>query len=141
MSASAELPQITGADGAGIRVSIEGATLRVHYEAPEIEQPQHRVFIALDSDPKGGSAVVPFAQRAEGSTVFLPFNADRIYSTSNMVDGAAKTMRIWKTTQWSTNMDVKPELTAEFAAGKCELAINLAELGNPASLGFVIYAK
>src|SRR2546423_1515031 len=83
MRARADLPTISGADGAVIRLSVEGATLRVDYEAPDIEKPQHRVFIALDSDPAGGAAILPFAQRGEGSTVFLPFNADQLYSVMN----------------------------------------------------------
>lgn len=141
MSASAELPPIAGADGASIGLSIEVATLHVHYQAPEIEKPDHQIFLVLKSDPRGGSAVVPFEQNREGSTVFLPFSANRIYSASASQEGATKTSRIWQKTEWSAAADEKTAFMAEFSANQCDLAIDLAELGNPASLGFVLYAK
>src|SRR5581483_9729796 len=129
------------ADGASIALGVTNGKQHIDYAAPEIDKAQRRVFVALETDTATGSAVVPFAQRAEGSTVFLPFNADRIYSATNSESGAAKSMRIWKQTVWSAGLDVKSEFNVTFESGKSSWDIDLGEIGNPKKIGVVVYAK
>lgn len=141
----------TGGDGAVIRLKIENDALHVDYEAAGIEAPHCRVFLALDSDPAGGSAVVPFGRNAEGSAVFLPFNADRIVTVeaatatagATGADGAAATtsVRRWNTSQWSEPESETAVFTAELSRGRCLCVLDLAELKRPPRLGLVLYAK
>src|SRR5688500_17591984 len=43
----------------------EPGALHVDWEAPGIEEPNHGLYVALDTDPAVGSAVVPFQHAAE----------------------------------------------------------------------------
>ena len=67
------------------------------------------VYVALDSDPLSGSAVVPYGQGAEGSTVFLPIRADRLYFAMQREGAPLKALRLHRQTMWSGPLDVKSE--------------------------------
>lgn len=124
-----------------IQFKVEADTLAIEYHASGIERSGHALFVAIDDDPLGGSAVVPYGKGAEGSTVFLPFRAHRIYVAQVIEGGVAKSMRLWKQTQWSTRLDVKPEFVATTTPGVVRLAVRLAELGNASPLTVAVWAK
>ena len=88
------------------------------------------VFVALDTNPLSGSAVLPFGKCAEGSTVFLPIRADRLYTLAP--DGSL-TLRLHRKTMWGDAA----------SAGKCDgrIAIPRAELTGARKVGVVVYAK
>ncbi len=48
-----------------------------------------------------GSAVLPFGQHAEGSTVFLPFKADLIFSAEVRNDAIQTFLARWERWRWS----------------------------------------
>jgi glycosidase len=106
-------------------------TLEVTFSAPGIDRPGSALFVALDSVPIGGSAQVPFGQGTEGSAVFLPFRADRIYAAQISDSALGVVWREWKQARWSDRMDVKPEFTAHVEAGKLSISIRLAALERP----------
>jgi glycosidase len=132
---------INAANNISIRLSLAEGVLGVECSGAALDKAGNAIFAAIDTDPATGSAVVPYAKGEEGSTVFLPFGADRLYVTKMTGTAPAKRMRLWKTTIWSDAMDVKPEFDAQTSEGRCALAINLAALGNPEKLGLVVYAK
>lgn len=124
-------------------ISLGQDTLEVEYSAPGIDRPGHALFIALDFEMVGGSARAPFDQRAEGSTVMLPFRADRIYATHTTSDGLRVGWRKWNQTQWSTRLDVKPEFVAKTSPGKISVSIRLGALGapRPKVINLCVWAK
>lgn len=103
----------------------------LEYSAPGIDQPGHAVFVALDYEMVGGSAQMPYGQRAEGSTVMLPFRADRIYAMHTTAEGLRITWREWKKCQWSPAMDVKGEFSAQTSPDRIRVSINIGSLGAP----------
>ena len=91
---------VTGSDGARIGFSIEKDTLQIDYRVDDRAHDGGRtVFIALGTVPHEGSPVVPFAVEREGSTVFLPFPANRLYATRVGTDSVEKWQRRWN--EWS----------------------------------------
>ena len=124
-----------------ITASIAGDRLEIVYRASEIERPGRAVFVALDTDVTTGSAVVPFAKNGEGSTVFLPFRADRICWMLMTADGPAKRLRLWKQTMWSPALDVKREFEVTTAAGEVRFSVALAGLPKTDALAVAVYAK
>jgi hypothetical protein len=71
------------------RVAVIDANLEIEFLAPDIDKAGHAVFAAIASQPIGGSAQVPYGQGFEGSTVFLPFRANQLYSAHVGTDGIA----------------------------------------------------
>ncbi len=115
--------------------------LESELSAPGIDLPDHAIFLALDTDPRSGSAVVPFARGAEGSTVFLPFRANRIYVARMTATGPAITLRRWDRTMWSDSVEVTCELEFSVSPGRVKFAVHDSELDGAAQIGAVIYAK
>jgi glycosidase len=125
------------------RNSLDQDTIEVEYVAPDIDRQGHAVFIALDYEMVGGSAQVPYGQRAEGSTVTLPFRADRIYATHVDGDGLRVSWRKWRQSQWSTSLDATMEFTANVSPGRIRVGLRIGALGTPRpkSINFCIWAK
>ena len=110
-----------------ITITSDAKSLRIEFAAEGIEQPDHALFVALDTDPLNGCAVIPYQQHAEGSTVFLPIRANRLYAVMvNQAGQPAKWWREWKGTAWSTHLDVKPEFNATVEKGKLTIIIERA---------------
>lgn len=108
-----------GSMPAKITITTEDTHLRVEFTAEGMELPGRTLFVALDAGQPGGCAVIPYAHRAEGSTVFLPFRADRLYAVRIGDDGKPGLWRRqWIKTQWSRPMEVKGEFKVEVKAGK-----------------------
>jgi glycosidase len=98
------------------------------------------VYAVLGTARACGAAVLPFAQHAEGSTVFLPFKADLLLS-AEIKDGEIATFsRRWERWRWSER-----ERTAAFGLsrqkGEIVFRIPRSMLGDAATIDFVIYAK
>ena len=91
-----------------VRIEVTAKTLEITVRGEGRAQPGHAVYIALDIHAPSGSAVLPFEKGAEGSTVFLPLRADRLYFAILRPDGPAKLMRLHQQTMWSTQLDVTP---------------------------------
>ena len=117
-------------------------SLVLEYRAPDMGRPRHALFVALDSDPLNGSAFAPFARGDTGSTVILPFRADRLYGAHVVPGGPGKTWQEWKHTRWSGPMDVKPEFTAEVFPGRMKITVRLNALVHaPKILRVAVWAK
>lgn len=117
-------------------------SLVLEYRAPEIGRPKHALFIALDSDPLNGSAFTPFGRGDTGSTVILPFRADRLYAAHVVPSGPAKTWQEWRRSRWSGPMDVKPEFAAEVFPGRMKITVRLSALESaPKMLRVAVWAK
>ncbi|MDQ3198021.1 MAG: alpha-amylase family glycosyl hydrolase, partial [Verrucomicrobiota bacterium] len=93
-------------------------------------------FVALHSGKEPGSAVVPFAESFEGSTVFLPFQADRLYFVQ-IGEGSGKVFeRRWENWKWSERSE-SPE-DVEWDAAQSVLRLPLA---GASAIDLVAYVK
>jgi len=116
--------------------------LVIEYRASGVARPRQALFVALDTEPLGGSAFAPFARGDTGSTTILPFRADRLYAAHVVPGGPAKTWQEWKRTRWSGPMDVKPEFTAEVFPGRLRITVRLGALERlPEKLRVAAWAK
>jgi glycosidase len=103
----------------------------IEYSTAGIGRPGHAVFVALGHEMVGGSAQVPYGHGVEGSTVMLPFRADRIYAMHTTPDGLRLTWRVWRQSQWSSPMNVEAEFAANASPDKIRVSINIGALGAP----------
>ncbi len=127
-----------GADDARVDFAVEGEQLRISYHCGEVLKPR-TVFIAFRSGVGAGSAVVPFAENEEGSTVFLPFQAKQLFAIK-WYDGTAEvSRRTWANWKWSERQAAPNDVEAIVDASTCTLRIPRAGLGDQVSA--VVYAK
>lgn len=87
-----------------------------------------------------GAAVLPFAQHAEGSTVFLPFKADLLLSAEIRGNQIVASLRRWERWRWSDREQTQAfELTEQ--NGEFVFRLPRALVGDATAVNFVIYAK
>jgi glycosidase len=111
----------------------------VDFTAPGIDQPGHRVFLAIDSGTDPGSSILPYGRGVEGSTVFLPFSAGYLFAIVNMSTGPAVSVRQWRGTEWSGWTDASAQLSGNFSKDRCSLT--LTGFGERRELALDLYAK
>ncbi len=106
-------------------VTADDLWIYIKFAAEDIERPGRVLFVALDTNPFEGCAVVPYQQHAEGSTVFLPFRADRLYAIRIDEHGAAiGWQRHWQGTRWTHHLEATNELTADVAPGALSMRVS-----------------
>jgi glycosidase len=141
MTAHAAEPKTTPrADGTDIQFYLtkKGLQIDCRTQGPDWDR---TVFVALDTDISAGSAVLPYNQKSDGSTVFLPFNADLLYFASLTTDDVHAYKRVWKKTAWSDRVDAGKELGIKAGAHDCTLTIPRGALGKADKVGIVVYSK
>ncbi len=112
-----------------VTFTYDAGWLRIEFACENADQPGRALFVALDTDPLNGCAVVPYAQHCEGSTVFLPFRADRLYAVRIGDDGKPSLWwRKWEHAKWSGSIECG-DFKAEVSAGKVALLLKRQSLG------------
>ena len=87
--------------GRSLKFSIAQDKLQIEYSCPSGGDGERSVFLALQNDSEMGSAVVPFSETFEGSTVFLPFQASKLYILQMGTDSSSVCKRTWENWKWS----------------------------------------
>ncbi len=132
MTQQASLTFTIGAEGE-VRVRSDSEHLTLHYHGPS----EHALYLALQTqEPGDSSPIVPYSQHLEGSTVFLPFPADYLFS---FVNGKVL-CRARKDLAWTEPFDTAA------ASGQAEesglsFAISTAALHCPSGYNLCIYVK
>lgn len=108
---------------------------------PGLHTPGHTIFLALQDSPFGGSAVVPFGQHAEGSTVYLPFRATHLYAASLSAEGTRFTHRSHTGWSWSPIKELTSGFSVKFGPDRCTLDLDLAMFGSAKKLQLALWAK
>ncbi|MGI8431356.1 MAG: hypothetical protein ACR2MW_03580 [Chthoniobacterales bacterium] len=126
----------SGNEDGKIRFSIAQEKLEIRCARPQPEE-MRTLFVALATGHEAGSAVVPFGERSEGSTVFLPFQADRVYGLTSADDEAGRWKRVWENWRWSDRRAAGEEAAVE--AENVVIRLPLADLTGP--LKIAVYAK
>ncbi len=101
---SAASASASGAGGVQMAVEHGQLVIRCAEAAPAPEK--LTLFVALEIGDGPGSAVVPFGEKVEGSTVFLPFQSDRIYGLTTT---GSSWKRVWENWKWSDRRDAGEE--------------------------------
>ena len=141
--AEAKEQTLDGADGAKIKLSLTKDALRIEYSVPAPAAPgwQRTIFIALDLGGSEGSAVLPFAEKLEGSTVFLPFRANKFYGLHAGAEDGKEWRRSFEHWKWSERTDTSKELVLQFNEYDCMVELPLEELGSAGKIKLVVYSK
>jgi glycosidase len=135
---------ISGSDGATIAFSLSDAELAIEYQAPDLND-QCAVYVALGTHSEIGSAVVPFQQAHEGSTVFLPFKADLFFycrAGAPPADSSASASSFkskWERWKWSKLGQT--DINAKIDNHGLKLRIPRSELGDAKMIDCAVYAK
>jgi glycosidase len=131
---------IAGSDGVVLRLAVSISALSIGYRPPAAGGGPLTLFIALGTHQEMGAAVLPFAQHAEGSTVFLPFKGDLLLMAETRGGHAVCFLRRWERWRWSER-----ERTSAFALveenGEFVFSVPRALLGEAGKVDCAIYAK
>jgi len=125
-------------DGPVVKFSIAQEKLQIEYRCHEADG-ERTVFVALQTSTEAGSAVLPFAEDYEGSTVFLPFQANKLYLLQVGRDTSRVWRRTWSEWKWSDREEAAQDLELEIGAYDCLIRLPLASLGK--KMKVVIYSK
>ncbi len=132
---------LLGSDSASLTFSVTHKELQIDYRCGEVRGPR-TLFLALRTGDGLGSAVLPFTENFEGSTVFLPFQAERVFVIQWQENSAKVWQRIWRDWRWSEPLFQPNELNAAIDGGVCRMNLTLFSL--PAAgqkIEAVVYAK
>jgi glycosidase len=130
---------IKGADGSFIVITLSQKEVTIAYRAPGIVADRNRVYLALGLHEEIGSAVLPFQQEQEGSTVFLPFKADRLLSVKASQGSAVREQK-WSNWKWHAAQDAT-NIKAVSREESVTFQIPRSYLGSASRIDWVIYAK
>ncbi len=142
-TSAASTQTLDGADGAKIKLSVAEQALRIEYSVPGPAAPEweRTIFIALDLGGSEGSAVLPFAEKLEGSTVFLPFRANRFYALQAGTKSDKEWRRSFEAWTWSDGADTSKELVVQFNPYDAIVELPLEDLGTAGKIKLVVYSK
>ena len=130
---------VKGGDNASIDLSLSDETITISYQAPGISSDHHRVFFAFGSHQQTGSAVLPFQREREGSTVFLPFQADRLISAKGSHSTTVQE-QTWDNWKWNPARDTAViKLTGD--DGRLTFQIPRSYFAGAKLVDCVVYAK
>jgi glycosidase len=129
-----------GSDNIAITVSASSSEATVALALSEAIDTTETFFIALGTHREIGAAVLPFAQRAEGSTIFLSFKADLLLSAEVRADGVSTFVRRWERCRWGDRRRTDAfEVTTD--ADQILFRLPRALLGDSRRVDFALYAK
>jgi glycosidase len=124
------------ADDAAVELSIDDNELTICYRAANLSG--HNVYLTLNTHRQIGAAVLPFDCHHEGSTIFLPFQADLFLFAACDRARTECYERRWENWKWSDRA-----LTGAYGAFSEENVLTfrlpLKQLGR--AIEFAVYAK
>ena len=130
---------IAGSDNVTIHVALGRQELAIRYQPPPTTS-SLSIFLALGTHREIGSAILPFAQHSEGSTLFLPFKADLLLSCTVRPEPIQCWSRRWKHWRW-TDREQTQAFQINVQAGAFQVRIPRKLLGDARMLDLIIYAK
>jgi glycosidase len=131
---------ITGSDHVRITVARTESDLIFGWGPRGPEEHPVNLHLVLGDRRAIGAAVLPFAQHVEGSTVFLPFQADLLLSAEIRGRQIAPFLRRWERWHWSERAPAE-SFEASEQNGEFVFRIPRTLLGDAATVDFTIYAR
>lgn len=133
------MPSVLGSDGATVKFSIAQDKLQIEYSCPGVADWARTVFLVLQTKAEPGSAIVPFSETFEGSTVFLSFQADQIYRLAMGRESSSISQRTWENWKWSDHPLAGKEFDLQVGAHDCRIRLPLSALGQKVKV--ILYSK
>jgi hypothetical protein len=99
------MSSVLAADDLAVKFSVVQEQLEIDFH-PTALGPGITLFCALRAGNELGSAVIPFGENVEGSTVFLPFQADWLFLVQLGAESGRIIERRWEKWKWSDRRDV-----------------------------------
>ncbi len=124
-------------DGAILRFARTENALVLRYGLTKPSTDRQTVFLALGDRSPGGSAILPFGENAEGSTVFLPFRAQQLF----LLRPGKNRQRLWQDWQWGPTADLPPAIQVEFSESEVSVTLPNEWLTERPQLQVAAYAK
>src|SRR3954470_15302206 len=118
---------ITGSDNVSITVTVTDVEIIFRYLSPGPFEGAQNIFLALGTQREIGAAVLPFAAHHEGSTVFLPFKADRLFSAEIGPGEVRSFIRKWERWRWNEREQTEA-VTVKRANGELLFRVPCASL-------------
>src|SRR6476469_147924 len=131
---------VVGSDNVAIEIEVTAAEVCFAWQIPSVIKDAQNVFLAFGTRRESGAAVLPFAQHAEGSTVFLPFKANLILLIEIRGSGATCFIRRWTNWRWGAR-EQTDAFKATAADGALVVRIPRPILGHSDRIDFASYAK
>lgn len=131
---------IVGSDNVRIAVAATADEIFFNYRPPGLFEHPQNIFLVLGTAREMGAAVLPFAPGTEGSTVFLPFQANLIFSAEIVGSQISSFLRRWESLRWRER-ELSDTLDVVELNGEIRFRIPRSVTGNPSIIDFVIYAK
>lgn len=130
-----------GADNIRHAVSRTSDGLEIVVRGAGVDRPDQVVFVALGDPRGGGSALLPGGRGADGSPVWLPFQAGTVLSVRMNERGGEAFIRRWRETQWGPRE--KAEGVFSFAAQPSLVSLRIPEklLGRGAETEVAVFLK
>lgn len=119
-----------------VAITSRADVFQVEFRASRIDADGRTLFVALDTDPLNGCALIPYAVNEEGSTIFLPFRADVLIAVRCEPDGKTRAWtRRWSRMKWSEPSEIAVD------AKRTDGAISLAFTQRAAIANVAVWAK
>jgi glycosidase len=131
---------IAGSDKVSIAVAATADEIFFSYRPPGPFEHAQNIFLVLGTEREMGAAVLPFARGAEGSTVFLPFQANLLFSTEIRGSQISSFLRKWEGHRWQERESTRALDVIELN-GAIHFRIPRTVPGNASVNDFVVYAK
>ncbi|MDX2080047.1 MAG: alpha-amylase family glycosyl hydrolase [Terrimicrobiaceae bacterium] len=125
----------SGRDGIGYKLSESDGGMVLEAEGGGLAT--STLFVALGQTGQTGSRIVPFGRDEEGSTVFLPFNAQTIL----MISPERTAQRRWTGTMWNDRQPAPTEVRVERSSSGIRVALPPAVVGPLDRLRLAVYVK
>jgi glycosidase len=129
-----------GSDNVSISVSDSAAELSFVYRPPGLGDNPVHLYIAFGTHRQIGAAVLRFSRGFEGSTVFLPFKGDLLFSVEIDAGQTACFLRRWERWRWGER-EKSRDFEASVENGEIAIRISRDLLGGAGKIDCVIYAK
>lgn len=130
---------LKGGDSASINLSLSDVEVTISYRLSGALAEHTRVYLAIGSHQQIGSAVLPFQRESTGSTVFLPFKADRLISAKASPSSAVQEQK-WENWKWNPSQEAK-NIKVSVHDGGVSFQIPRSYFGGASTVDCVIYAK
>jgi glycosidase len=131
---------IAGSDKVSIAVAATADEIFFSYRPPGPFEHAQNIFLVLGTEREMGAAVLPFAPGAEGSTVFLPFQANLLFSAEIRGSQISSFLRKWEGHRWQERESTRA-LDVIALNGAIHFRIPRTVAGNASVIDFVVYAK
>ncbi len=129
-------------NGKQLYFSWDDERLFIGFEKEDLRADNKALFVAIDIDGEtGGSRIAPFAQWFEGSTTFLPIDADLLFFTKTFQGKSERYRREYTAPAWSARTDASAEMDCVLGTEFTECAIQRSALGTATNIRVAIWTK